>query len=240
MMPKPSAVGSMLARCSPKLEHHALGPRAGAGGEQDHRVVVRPRRGLRVARRRARDLGEECFGGGLPQASQPQPRRRHGGEQIVELEPVLVEHQLRLEAREDIVELVAVHLDMHGADGRPIGHHAEIAGEMLDRIVGQQRHPVVAARCRARAGAVAIRRVRSCNCAVADRAPVVGRHDPRLGRIAARRPADPVSQRLRARAFLHGRSSSEILSIISISAGRHANRDAVNDVLTDARAGASV
>jgi hypothetical protein len=34
------------------VQHHALGPRAGARGEQDHGVVVRPGRGLRVARRR--------------------------------------------------------------------------------------------------------------------------------------------------------------------------------------------
>ena len=44
---------------------------------------------------------------------------------------------------ENIVELVAVHLDMDGADGRAVGHDAEIAEQLLDRIVGQQRDPVV-------------------------------------------------------------------------------------------------
>ena len=74
--------------------------------------------------------------------------RRHGGEQIVELQTVLIEHELRLEPREDIVELVAVHLDVDGADGRAIGHHAEIAEQMLDRVVGEQRDAVVASDAR--------------------------------------------------------------------------------------------
>ena len=63
--------------------------------------------------------------------------------QIVELQPVLIQHELRLEPREDIVELVAVHLHVDRADGRAIGHHAEIAEQMLDRIVGKERHAVV-------------------------------------------------------------------------------------------------
>ena len=43
------------------------------------------------------------------------------GQEVVQPQSVLMQNELRLEPRENIVELVAVHLDMNGADGRPIG-----------------------------------------------------------------------------------------------------------------------
>ena len=141
-----------VAQVLAEIEHHALRLRAGAGGEQDDRIVVRPGVGRCVARfaaarprrrtcrRAARRSARAAVAAPKPCASRSSSRKT-----------VLVEHQLRREPRQDVVELVAVHLDVHGADGRPVGHHAEIADEMLDRVVGEQRDAVVSPsprRCR--------------------------------------------------------------------------------------------
>ena len=129
-------------------------------------------------------------------ASQPHARRRNAGEEVVQPQSVLMQNERRLEPREDIVELVAVHLDVNGADGRAIAHDAEIAQQMLDRVVGKQRHPVIgpdAAAVQERgdpAGRVA-------ELAISDAAPVVGGDEPRLLRMALRSSGDPAAQQLR-------------------------------------------
>ena len=82
-------------------------------------------------------------GSDFVRAPDPQPRRGRCGQQIVELQAVLIQNELRLQPLENIVELVAVHLDMDGAERRAVGHDAEIAEQLLDRIVGEQRDPVV-------------------------------------------------------------------------------------------------
>ena len=103
------------------VQHHAFRPRAGARREQDDGVVIRARGGLRVARLMARDLGVERPLVRPVEPSEPQARRRDGGQQVVQPQSVLMQNERRLEPGEDVVELVAVHLDVHGADGRPIG-----------------------------------------------------------------------------------------------------------------------
>ena len=146
-----------------KVQHHALGPRAGAGGEQDHRIVVRSRIGLRLGGRRAREFGEESVAGGRVPTPEPHGWRwKRASDKVVESEPVLMEYEIWPEPREDVVELIAVHLDMDRADRRAVADHAEIAEEMLDRIVGKQRHSVVASEP-AVAQQSAIRLVNSCN-----------------------------------------------------------------------------
>src|SRR4029079_11356492 len=108
-----------------------------------------------------------------------------------------------LEPREYVVELVAVHLDVNGADGRPITHDAEIAEEMLDGVVSKQRHTVV----RPDAAAVQERcdtARRFVQLAIGDGASVVGGDDPRLGRMALRSARDPVPQQFRTWLDRHG------------------------------------
>ena len=198
------------------VQHHALGPRARARGEEDHRVVVRPGCRLRAARLVARDFGKERAGFRLVAVAERHSWHGNGGEQVVEPQSVLMKNQRRLEPREDIVELIAVHLDVDGADGRAIGHDAEIAEQVFDRVVGEQRHPVVgpdAAVVQQRGDAARDPLQR----AIRDRAPVVGADDPRLGRIAKRRPGDPVLQQLRTCGEGHCANHAELLSNISIS-----------------------
>ena len=77
------------------------------------------------------------------ETTEPQPWRRGLGQQIVELQAVLIENELRLEPFEDIAELIAIHLDVNGANGRARGHDAEIAEQLLDGIVGEKRDAVV-------------------------------------------------------------------------------------------------
>ena len=201
-------------------EHDTFRLRAGAGGEQDHGIVVRPGVRMRVRRRATCRLAEECVGRRRVPVAKLQPRGRHRAEEIVEpqallKERVLTEHKLRRQPREDVVELIAVHLDMDGADGRAVGHHAEIADQVLDRIVGEQRDAVVAADAALAeqggdpACGVAQR-------AVADGASIVRRHDPRLVRIARRGARNPVLQQKWAGVYCH-RNRRKILSIISIS-----------------------
>ena len=151
----------------------------------------------------AGDLGIECPGVRPVEASEPHARRRDAGQEVVEPQSVLVQNEHRLEPREYIVELVAVHLDMNGADGRAMAHDAEIAEEMLDRVVGEQRHSVVgpdAAAVQERGDTAR----RFMQLAIGDGAPVVGGDDPRLGRMALRRPRDPVPQQFRTWLDRHG------------------------------------
>ena len=183
-------------------QHDALRSRTGAGREQDHRVVIGPGVGVRGGCLRASDGAEErIVRGGVPVA-EPERGPGQGGEQVIKVEPVLMEHKLRLQTREDVVELIAVHLDMYGADRRAIGHDAEISQEVLDRVVRQERDAVVATdpaisqdRCDAAGRSRAIR-------VIAQRAVVIGAYEPRLRRRARRRAVDPVSQIIRA--GLHG------------------------------------
>ena len=128
-----------------EVQNHALGRGAGARGEQDDGVIVRLSRVLRLAWRQAGKLGEQRAGLRLIPASKAQARHGGSGEKIVELEAVLIENEPRLEPLENIAELIAVHLDVHGANGRAGRHHAEITQQMFDRIIGKERDPVVAA-----------------------------------------------------------------------------------------------
>jgi hypothetical protein len=188
------------------VQHHAFGPRAGAGREQDDGVVVRTRGGLRVARLMAGDLGVECPLVRPVEASEPQARRRDGRQQVVQFQSVLMQNQRRLEPREDVVELVAVHLDVHGADGGPVAHDAEITEQMLDRIVGEQRHPLVgldAAAVQERGDAAG----RCVKLAIGHGPPVIGADDPRLGRVTLRRSRDPVPQQFRTWLDRHGQTA---------------------------------
>src|SRR5947209_17822857 len=102
---------------------------------------------------------------------------------------------------------MAVHLDMDGADSRAIGHHAEVANEMLDRVVGKERHARVGSDAAPmQDGADATREL--LELTVAHRPPVIGTDEPCFGRIAVRRPADPLPQQPRT-----GLQRHQIISI---------------------------
>src|SRR6202030_814277 len=107
-------------------------------------------------------------------APDSQTRRNRCGQQIIELQSVLIQNELRLEPLENIVELVAVHLHVDGAERRAVGHDAEITEQLLDRIVGKERNPVVRAEAALpqQRGEAADR---LAQLAVADLAPIVGR-----------------------------------------------------------------
>src|SRR5262245_51696319 len=108
-----------------------------------------------------------------------------------------MEYELWTQPCEDIVELIAIHLDMDGADRCAVSHDAEIADEMLDRVVGKQRDPIVTADAAlSEEGRDTAREV--VQLSVADGAPVLHRYDPRLVRMARSGAADPVLQQLGA------------------------------------------
>ena len=178
------------------VQHHALWMRAGARGEQDHGVVVCSGSGDAVARR---EMCERAVAGvllGPVEASEPHPWRGDARKQFIEPEPILMQHQRRLEPGEDIAELIAVHLDMDGANGRPISHHAEIADQVLDRVGGKQRHPVVGAEAAtAQKGGDAADRLPQL--AIGHGPPALGEHDPGLPWVVSGGPVDPVSQQRR-------------------------------------------
>src|SRR6185437_775582 len=76
-------------------------------------------------------------------AAKPQARYLGAFDKIVEPEAVLVKDEAWPQPVENIAELVAVHLDVDGADGGARRHHAQIADEMFDRVIGEQRDPIV-------------------------------------------------------------------------------------------------
>jgi len=128
----------------------------------------------------------------VPRAERP-ARRRYGLDDVVEPEPVLAQHHAWLQHGKDAVELVSVHLDMDGADGGAVGQHAKVGRQMLDRIVGEQRDPVV----RADALVPQMRRDpagQRAQLAVGQRPAVIGRDDECLVRIARGGARNPVAQ----------------------------------------------
>ena len=98
--------------------------------------------------------------------------------------------------------MTAVHLDMDGANGRAVRHHAEVADEMLDRVVGEQRHAVAGVEpTRAQCGRYP--RGDVAQFTIRDRAAIFRRDDPRLAGVARGRAGDPFAQQLRPRFDLH-------------------------------------
>src|SRR4051794_35499233 len=184
------------------IEEDALWLRAGAGGEQDDGVISRTCRGVDGTRYLLCDLGIERSGLGPLMRSKPEALDRDGSQEIIEVEAILMQDKLRLEACKDIVELVPVHLNMNRADRRPIGHHAEVAEEMLDGVVGEQGHAVVRAE---------VARLENTGDAsggftefpVADGPAVVRVDDPGLGRFAIGSAVDPLLQQSGAGVVWH-------------------------------------
>src|SRR5581483_7489261 len=178
-----------------EVEDDAFRLGAGARGEQDDGVVARLRDERRFLGLTASKLAEQRAALGNAPAAERQARRRRGRQQIVEAQPGLIDDQPRLEALENIAKLVAVHLDVHGADRGAGRHHAEIADEVLDRVVGQERHPVVAADA---AGAQERGQAadRVAQLAVAHRAAIIGGDHPWLVGGARRGACDPAAQQV--------------------------------------------
>jgi len=119
------------------IENDALGGGAGSRGEEDNGVIVGPRRILRFSRCAACQLVKQRSQVRAVPAAEPQARHSGIFDKVIEPEAVLVKDEARLQPFENITELVAVHLDMDGADGRAGCHYAQIADEMFDRIVGE-------------------------------------------------------------------------------------------------------
>ena len=84
---------------------------------------------------------------------------------------------------------------MDGADGGTIGHHAEIAGQVLDRVAGEQGDAVVAADA-ARGQKRGDLPGQPPQLPVADRASIVDRNNIGLVRIALGRAIDPASKQV--------------------------------------------
>ena len=192
-MPKPSAVGSMLPRCSRKFSTTPLGR---ALVPEVNRMTASSS-GPAVVCASLRSPACDRLVEGAGRGTIPLPERQFRGgnrrEQVVELQTILKQHQLRPEPRKNVGELVAVHLHVDGADRGAVGHDADIAEEMLDRIVGKERDSVVpseAALAQERRDA----RGHVVQLAIADGAAVAGRNDPGLARIATRRAGNPVLQ----------------------------------------------
>ena len=82
---------------------------------------------------------------------------------------------------------------MDGADGRARGHDFKISQRLFDRIVGQERDPVVGPEpALAQQGGEAADVIQQR--AIADDAAIIGRNQPRLIGIAPGRAHDPIVQ----------------------------------------------
>ena len=122
-----------------------LGLRGGARGVEDGGdVVVGVERGLRLARPPG-ELGEETLARAAVPAPQGLPFARRGLSQRAQSEPVLVQHQRRVQRAQDFLHMGAVGVGLHGADGGAVAHRAEIDDQVLQRVARQQRHAVVRA-----------------------------------------------------------------------------------------------
>ena len=207
--PKPSAVGPALDRSSRKLSTTPFGRALVPEVNRITALSSAPASACGVARLAAIHRGEKAVAAPVVPGAERQARRGHGLEHVVEAKPLLAQHQARLERRQDVVELVAVHLDMDGADRRAIGEHAEIGRQMLDRIVGEQRDAIVGAD--ALVAQIASRSGRSRRATGRSSASgLVGRHDERLVRIARGGAVDPVAQHLWSRSFATGSSPAPL------------------------------
>jgi hypothetical protein len=178
-----------------KVQNHAFRLGAGPGREQDHGVVVRPRGGFRLGGRAAREFAEQRVGARRVVTSDRKPRHCRRRQLLVQPQAVLIENELRLEPIENAAELIAVHFHMDGANRRARRHHAEVTEQLLDRIVRQQRDPVVRSDAAARQ-----ERGEAAGCfaqpIIVNRLSIFGRNNPWLARRARGRSRDPILQKL--------------------------------------------
>jgi hypothetical protein len=137
---------------------------------------------------------------------------------IVKLQAVLPENQFRLKPLENIVELIAVHFHVDGADGRARGHHTEIAEQLLDRVIGEKRHTIVRTE-------IAIAQEgrelpdRTEQLSVADTSAVFGRDHPWLVWVGPGCALNPAAQQVRSGVVHIGIWLVQLLSNLSISRG---------------------
>src|ERR1019366_8740163 len=139
---------------------------------------------------------------------QRQTRRRCLCQYVIEPQSGIEHGEPRIQRRQNLREVAAVHLDMDGADGATISHHAEIADQVLDRVAGEQGDAVVAA------DAALGQKRRNLpgqppQLSVADRASIVDRNNIGLVRIALGGAIDPVSKQVwpKLSVFRHGTST---------------------------------
>ena len=141
VMPKPSVIGIDVGELLAIAQHHALRPVARSRGEEDHAVVARRRLREKIAASPASriDAAKNAAGSRRIAATDgestapPTAGRR---------DAFVMDDEARPQLREDARKMRPVHLDMDGADRRAIGHDAEIADDMLDRVVRGEHDPV--------------------------------------------------------------------------------------------------
>ena len=132
--------------------------------------------------------------------------------QTVGVDPLLAvfeQSQLGVQRIQDLFEIDRIHLDMDGADGRAIGHHAYINAEMLDRVVRQHGDAVV--------GADAACFEELCDAvgdiaefAIGDRFFLIDTLDKDLVGVAVCVCCDPVPEVRLLRAHLRSRADSRL------------------------------
>ena len=185
-------IGEQFAEC----QHHAFRPVAGAGGEQDAGIVLRPRARQSYVRRLASgNRLVKAGSGSVVEQPQRQTRRRCLCQDVSEIQPRIEHGEPWVQRRQNLRKVPAVHLDMDGADGGTISHHAEITGQVLDRVAGEQGDAVVAADA-ARGQKRGDLPGQPPQLPVADRASIVDRNNIGLVRIARGRAIDPVTKQV--------------------------------------------
>src|SRR5215469_7213121 len=105
--------------------------------------MVRSRAAVGLAWRAARDLVKQRVRARSVVPSDGEPRRGGRGQRVVEPQVLLMQNEFRLEPIKNAAKLIAVHLDMNSADRRARRHDAEIAQQLLDRIVRKEHNPIV-------------------------------------------------------------------------------------------------
>ncbi len=125
---------------------HALGLSLGARGVEYHRDVFRPG-DLRciVLGIKTRDLGKKAGrrAFGVPSAERHAFDPADLVHQGLEPQPLLQQHQLGLHRAENLRDIVAIHLDIGGGDGRAVALHAEEHRHELNGVLRQHHHTVI-------------------------------------------------------------------------------------------------
>ena len=114
---------------------------------------------------------------------------------MLEVQSFFEHDQARIDRRKNSLEMMTIHLDVDGANGRPIRHHPEIARQMLDRIFGEERHAIIGDKAMGAQIAGDLTR-QLAKLSIADRASIFGGHNAGFVRMPLRGAIDPIPDQL--------------------------------------------
>ena len=117
---------------------------------------------------------------------------------MVEMQTCFEHNEARIDCCKNVFEMIPIHFDVNGANGRAIRHHPEITGQMLDGVVCEKRHPIIGRKAplaQVRGDAAG----QLAELAVTERAAVFDRDDAGLVRMAPGRSIDPILKQQWAR-----------------------------------------